>query len=88
MDLSPFIGLVVGVYTERVYGLNNPDRDEDLDLPLSVDSGGEPVVMLRIERGAYDMNMSVEDVETFITEYYARSSYVWDGEERMDRCGG
>lgn len=50
------IGLIVGVQTNRVYSVVNPDDDADLDSPHHLQLGNlhnEPVRMVKIRRDHY-----------------------------------
>ncbi len=85
---SKFIGLILGIRSRRVYGVINPDSDEELDNPKHLlwqvePKLREPVTMAKVERGAYEVSMTLEDVNTLVNTWYVTSSFVHEGKEEI-----
>ena len=75
---SQYIGLIVGTTTRRVYAVLNPDKDEDLDNPrhlLLQNEEKEPIRMEKIDRGAYEICMTPEEVDAVIHAYYIQKYF-------------
>jgi len=73
---TPFIGLIVGARTRTLYAVLNPDNEKEIDNPrhlltMAADFDiKEPIAMLRIEHGAFEIAESLEDIDTIIDAYY------------------